>query len=116
MDSIRQALGFTPAAVNERYSVNSRLMNRQRRIMDQRSGLMREAGDQVLGGSRVSASVIEAIQEFNRLNPDYPITSDSLRRSMSSRQSARRRNEFGIQLNPRLNRRLRDEEAELLYD
>jgi hypothetical protein len=114
-DVVRQAIGFTPAAVAERFDANSRMMNRQNRIVDQRSGIMRRVGDRIMAGEAIPADLLDEMRAFNREYPMYPITSDSIRQSVRSRQNASQRNEFGIALNPRLNDLLRGEEAPLVY-
>ncbi|MEZ5674541.1 MAG: hypothetical protein R3D81_04680 [Thalassovita sp.] len=58
---------------------------------------------------------MKSISDFNAKNPDYPITGNNLGQSIRSRQQASARNEFGVQLNPRLNKRLRDDAAPLIY-
>ena len=115
-EALSQALGFTPARVAERYAANSRMMNRQERVMNERRGLMREAGDALMANRPIPQTVLDAIRAFNAEWPEYPIDRTSLSRSVQARMRASQRNEFGIQLNPRLNQRLRDEEAPLLYN
>lgn len=113
---IAQVIGFTPARLSERYDANTRLKNEEKRITSERSDLMKKAGKSALKGRGIPPSVIEDIQEFNAANPDYPITGKSLQQSIRSRAGASARNEFGVQLNPKLNRRLREDAAPLLYD
>jgi hypothetical protein len=113
---ILQANGFTPARVAERYDINSRLKNQEKRILDQRKGLHREAGDYVRKGEAIPESVMEKIREFNTEVPEYPITGDTLRQSIQGRERAAQRNEFGAALNPKLNDRLREGLAPSLYN
>jgi N12 class adenine-specific DNA methylase len=112
---INQALGFTPAAVSERYAANSRMMNRQERIQGERRGIQRAIGDAIMAGEPIPADALEQMRAFNREFPEYPITNATIRQSVASRQRASDRNEFGISLNPRLNDRIRGEEAPLVY-
>jgi hypothetical protein len=114
-DAVRQALGFTPSAIAERYQVNSRMLNRQSRIQDQRSGITREIVDTLMSGGSISAAMLEDVQAFNREYPEYAITSETVRRSLASRRSRVARNEFGVALNPNLNRTIRGQEAPLIY-
>lgn len=113
---IVQASGFTPAEIAERYEINSRLKNEEKRVMDERSDIHRAAGTGIRAGKGVDPSVIAKIHDFNRRYPEYPITSDTIRQSVRSRMRASERNEFGIQLNPKLNDRLRTEQPPSIYN
>jgi N12 class adenine-specific DNA methylase len=110
-----QAMGFTPAAVAERYRQNSRMLNRQGRIQRERQDLTRAVVDAALRRERVSARTLEEVMDFNRRFPEYAITRETINRSLSARQSRAARGEFGITLNTSLNRRIRTEESPLLY-
>ena len=114
--AIMQASGFTPAQLAERYQINNRLKNSEKRILDERSGLHRTAGDALRAGQPLPESVVNQIREFNSRYPEYPITSDTLRQSVMSRIRASDRNEFGVALNPKLNDRLRDERPTAVYN
>jgi hypothetical protein len=114
-DIFKQAIGFTPAAVAERYRQNSRMLNRQGRIQRERQDLTRAVVDAALRRERVSAQTLEEIMDFNRRFPEYAITRETVRRSLAARQSRAARGEFGVTLNTSLNRRIRTEEAPLLY-
>lgn len=111
-----QVMGFTPARLAERYDANTRMKNEEKRIVDARRAIMRDAGMAVLAGKEIPRSVLDAMEDFNRKHPEYPIDSKSLNQSIRSRQRSHDRNEFGIQLNPRLNRSIRDGQAPLVYD
>lgn len=111
-----QALGFTPARLSERYDANRRLKNEEQRIMDRRSEIQRDAARSVLDGKGIPDEIMSEIREFNRDVPQYPITNDTLTRSIRGRAQSSARNEFGIILNQRLDRRLRDDMAPLIYD
>lgn len=113
---LAQASGFTPAEVAERYEINSRLMNAQQRIIDRRSGLQRKAGDYVMRGEAIPSDVLAKIEAFNGEYPEYPITPATLRQSVQGRQRASARNEYGIQLNPKLNERLRNDAGKGIYN
>lgn len=112
---IAQALGFTPARLSEQYDANTRLKNEEQSILGDRKAILRDAGKAVKEGRGIPEGVMEEIQRFNEENPDYPITGRSLNRSIKARQQASARNEGGVQLNQKLNRRLRDDAAPLIY-
>lgn len=113
---ILQANGFTPSRVAERYDINNRLKNRERKVLDERKSLHRAAGDAIKSGEAISPKVMMQIRDFNTRFPEYPITGKSIRQSYKSRARASANNEFGIQLNRRLNERLRGEVAQPFYN
>jgi hypothetical protein len=116
-DAFKQAMGFTPAAIAERYRQNTRLQDRQRRIQRERRDLLRAVGDAVMSGEGISQRMLDDIADFNRRFPyqGLPIDRDSIMRSIRSRQSRSARGEFGVVLQTGLNRPLRDQEAPLIY-
>lgn len=114
-ESLTQAVGFVPARVSERYATNTRMKNREKRIMQDRRSILREAGDHVREGRQIPESVLEDIRAHNARYPTYAITGETLRRSINSRQQASQRNEFGIQINRNLNDLIRSQEAPSLY-
>ena len=111
-----QANGFTPSRVAERYDINSRLKNREKKVMDERKGLHRAAGDAIRSGESIPPEVMEDIRDFNKRFPEYPITGETIKRSVKGRIRASERNEFGVSLNTKLNARLRDEVAQPVYN
>jgi hypothetical protein len=66
-------------------------------------------------GKPLTDEALAQINAFNTENPDYPITGDTIVRSVRARQQARDRAEFGATLNPRLNDRLRAERAPMVF-
>lgn len=110
-----QMNGFTPARVAERYEINSRLKNLEKEVLDERQALHRRAGDALRAGEPIPAKVMDKIRDFNARFPEYPITGDTLRQSIRSRERASQRSEFGISLNPKINDRLREGLAPSLY-
>lgn len=111
-----QALGFTPAQIAERYEENTRMKNKEKRIIDSRRDLLKEATDLIRDGKQLTPGVIEKIQAFNAKYPTYPVTSDTIKRSLQARQRASAANEYGVIINPNLNARIRSEAAPSLYD
>lgn len=112
---LMQLSGFSPAEVAEQYEINNRLKRREKRIEDERKDLHRAATDALRDGSGVPASVMEKIRDFNRRHPEYPITGDTIKKSLQGRLRASARNESGVSLNPKLNDRLRGELAPSIY-
>jgi hypothetical protein len=106
-----QAIGFTPAEISERYDINSRLKDREAQVTDERSGIQKAAAKAILEGEGIPADILAQIGDFNSRYPEYPITGESIKTSARSKMRASDRSEFGIVLNPKLNDRLRAEQA-----
>lgn len=114
-DAVKQALGFTPAALAERYARNQSMKNAEQRILDQRRAAL-HAFDQAQRAGEDTAEAEALIDAFNEENPDYPITVRSLRQSMRSREQMRERKQGGVYLNPKLRDRLNEEAPPLVYE
>ena len=110
-----QAIGFTPAPIAERYKINSLMKNRELRIVRKRSALQKRVAKYIIAGKPIPQSALEKVQAFNEEYPEYPITPQTVRQSAMSRIRASQRNEFGIQINRRLNDRIRGEAPPLVY-
>ncbi|MEP2205254.1 MAG: PLxRFG domain-containing protein, partial [Tateyamaria sp.] len=111
-----QANGFTPARVAERYEINNRLKNRERKIMDERKDIHKAASDAISAGGPIPEKVMDMVRDFNKRFPEYPITGQTIKQSFRGRQRAKQRNEYGISLNPKLNARLRSEVTLPVYN
>lgn len=103
---LAQAMGFTPAELSRRYEINNRKMNYQKRVLEKRRDILREAGNAVMKSKPIPKDVLEGIKRFNRTHRDYPITPKTLRMSVDSRLRSSDRNDFGVQINPRLQREI----------
>ncbi|TRW94932.1 PLxRFG domain-containing protein [Paracoccus sp. M683] len=110
-----QAIGFTPAEVAERYEANRRMMNEQERLMNERGSIQGAAAKSIISGEPLSPKIMDQIRDWNREVPEYPITADTIRQSVQGRRRSSQRNEYGIQLNPKLNNRIRGEQAAMVY-
>ncbi|WP_444668343.1 PLxRFG domain-containing protein [Cereibacter changlensis] len=111
-----QSMGFTPAAIGERYDINSGLMNKEKRITSERKAIHKAAGDAARETGSIPPAIVDQIRAFNAEYPEYPITSDSIKGSLQGRIRASQRNEFGVALNPKLNARLRGETPPSIFN
>ncbi|MDP0928496.1 hypothetical protein Q0601_15020 [Paracoccus onubensis] len=116
IEVLSKVAGFTPARLSERYQINNRLKNAERRVSDQRQAIHREIGDAIRAGEPVPAKALQRMREFNRDWPEWPITADTIQQSVRGRMRASQRNEFGVSLNPKINARLRAEQPPALHD
>ncbi len=110
-----KALGFTPAELGERYKSNSAMRNKEQIIMERRKRI-HTAYDEAIQNGASRDDVMAEIRKFNRDYPEYGITRDSIRQSIRSRRRARERNEGGVTINPKIERRIRSEAAPAIYD
>lgn len=112
--AIKQALGFTPAGLSERYDLNRNMKNKEQRILDERSRILADYDGALRSGGETEG-IIERIERFNAAYPSYPITPKTVRQSIRSRERARARNIGGININPRLAAQLEEESPEAMY-
>ncbi|WP_245999330.1 PLxRFG domain-containing protein [Paracoccus methylarcula] len=112
---LAKVAGFTPARLSERYDINNRLKNAERRVSDRRKAIHREIGDAIREGKPVPANALKRMREFNREWPEWPITADTIQQSVRGRMRASQRNEFGVSLIPKINDRIRRERAPAIY-
>ncbi|ARJ70433.1 PLxRFG domain-containing protein [Paracoccus contaminans] len=106
LNVLQQSLGFTPAAVAERYEQANMLRKGQAEINTRRQRLHKRAVDAIKAGEPIPAKVIDEIMAFNRDVPEWPITSETIRASWRGRERAAERAQIGVNLNPRLTERL----------
>ena len=106
-DAIVQAIGFSPARVSERYEQNRRLMNMQTGIQDERRRILGDVARYVMNGDEISPRALRQMRAFNQKYPTYPITGDTIKRSISSRQQSSQQNNGGIRMNAKLEDQLR---------
>ncbi len=113
---VAQMVGFTPAVVAEQYERNNSLKNAEKRIMDERRGLMdRYAMAYKLKDVEEKAEALDAIKVFNRSHKEVAITPQTIQSSLKSRNRFSERTEGGITLNPKLDKSLRSNLGEALY-
>lgn len=112
---IKQAMGFTPIEVAEQYAANSRMYNRNNAAIERRSRIQGRIAKHVIKGEPIPERLFEQMLDFNAEWPRAPITSDTIRQSIKSKIRADAKNESGASLDPRLNDKIRAEEAPLIY-
>lgn len=113
---LAQFLGFTPAVVAEQYERNSALKNAEKRIMDRRRDLMdKYAAAHKLKDVDAKADAMTAIKAFNREHKQVAITPNTIRQSLQARKRYTDRTEGGVNINPKLNRELRDNLGQAIY-
>lgn len=80
LDHFITSIGFTPSSLTD-IQLARRVGVYDQRMMQARSRVINGYIRRILGG-RDTGSAIEEIREWNRRNPDYAITSDTLKRSL----------------------------------
>ena len=105
------AMGFTPARVAERYRANNWMKNQEAKITGDRKDIMGDIARSIKAGDGVTPDLASRVKEWNLKYPFYPITADSLRQSIASRQRMSQHTQGGVSLNPKLDRHLREQVA-----
>jgi hypothetical protein len=110
-DVLSQSLGFSPEKVAQRQKANIETKFMEQKIISKRQDLMNAffMGIDTQNDDLVER-VLDKISRFNRMYPSYPITADSLTRSIKTRYKARALAEItgGIPLNKNLMGALED--------
>lgn len=99
METVFQALGFTPQRLSSQYKINQQIKDIEQDILQRRQSLLNQYTKAVREKDRAKQKdVMDEIREFNKLNPGkaMPITSDTIKRSLAKRESISRETEKGI--------------------
>lgn len=111
-----QALGFTPAALAERYEVNNANMNKQKAIMGERKKLLdRYARADKAGDEKALERIEKDMDKFSAKYPEQEITEKAIRNSLRSRERNRENNDAGMLYNSRLRERILEEQSPTIY-
>lgn len=115
-DVFKQAIGFSPAAINEQYKLNNVNMNKQKAILGQRSRLLADyyKADKA-GDEKKLEEIGTKIDEFSDKYPEMQIDNKSIRRSMKNRDRYRDSNTGGMSYNNNLRDRLIEEQPAKIY-
>ncbi|MBU3887635.1 PLxRFG domain-containing protein [Methylosinus sp. KRF6] len=115
-DIMKQAAGFTPAEIRERMDRNTFQRNMQTRIHGEKSAALRAAGRARMGGDQ---SAIEAAQKkvdaYNAEVPEARITPKSIMQEAKRFKKKHDRMEFGVDLDPKLEDRIKEGTAPSIY-
>lgn len=104
-----QALGFAPAEYIRKMEINQNAKRIDRKVGEKRSKLQKKYYIALRhGDDEEAANILEDIQRYNARNPDYPITADSLVRSLKGHIRTTQRMHYGVTYSPRLQQRLLD--------
>lgn len=111
-----QALGFTPAALAERYAINSANMNKQNAIMKERKALLdRYARADKAGDEKAIERIEQDMDKFSARYPEQEITEKVIRSSLRTRERNRENNDGGMLYNNRLRDRILEEQSPTVY-
>ncbi len=107
--AVVQAMGLSPAALNDRYDANNAVKGKERAILGRRQNLMNLYYLAYRGGDKEGMEeVVEKIRRFNRANPKVRIRKVDLIRSLRARRKASARSEHGVMVSKKL-RHLKEE-------
>ena len=111
-----QALGFTPAALAERYAINSANMNKQNAIMKERKALLdRYARADKAGDEKAIERIEQDMDKFSARYPEQEITEKVIRSSLRTRERNSENNDAGMLYNRRLRERILEEQSPTVY-
>ena len=115
-DVAKQAIGFTPAEIADRNARNTFQMNFQKRIQDQRSSAIKDAGKARLGNDPAADEKAQKkIDAYNESYPDYAIKPKSVMQAARRQEGKSERKEFGVDLNKKLAPLIKDQTAPSIY-
>ena len=98
-----QVFGFTPAEYSRQLEINMKTKGAERATVERRNRLLNKYFKAVFDDDYDTASdILDAIDEYNSDHPDYPITSQTLQRSMKSRINNKKEQYHGLTFNSRL--------------
>ena len=97
------AIGFTPSNVARQYKENNEIKGAETRINNRRKRILGRFA-LALNNDDFGAldEIYDDIESFNSEFPEYPITGETLTRSIRSRQQAASEMEHGVRVNKRL--------------
>lgn len=111
-----QALGFTPAALAERYDINNANMNKQKFILGERKKLLdRYARADKAGDDKAMDRIDGEMDKFSAKYPEQEITEKVKRNSLRTRERNRENNDAGMLYNSRLRERILEEQVPTVY-
>jgi N12 class adenine-specific DNA methylase len=113
-DLMKQALGFTPASIAERYDRANYLFNMKSRIADLKRDAVREFV-QAKGDPAAQRSALEKITRYNQLFPESAISATNLRSAISGPERRAQRTNMGVDVPAKMQKRAMDQRAPLLY-
>lgn len=110
-DIALQAAGFTPAEVDDQYSLNRQRKKRERDIGERRDRILNKVYQSVENDEGVTPQLALMIEGFNTANPDWPITGLSIQSGLKGRGKASQKMVEGVYLNPKLRDRITSDVA-----
>lgn len=115
-DLIKQAIGFTPAQIAERYQINTWMRNRADKIQSERTGILNDYARAVRNDDRAGMERAEkSIGPYNERHAYYPLFAKDLLKHLKRSQNASERTEDGLMLPPSLNEHVRGNSAPPIY-
>lgn len=113
---MKQAIGFTPAAIKDRMERNTFQKNTQERIHHEKADAIRAAtrarmADDPAAEERAS----EKVETYNERFPEERIKPKSIKSAIKRLRSRSDRMEFGVDLDDKLEERIKDQTAPSIY-
>jgi hypothetical protein len=109
--AVAQAMGISPAVVSETWERSGALKNAEQRVMDDRQRIVNAWAMAAIAGDKEGvAEALDRVKAFNKkpVHSAIPITGDTLKRSIKTRQRNAAKREDGVVIqNEILSQRLR---------
>jgi hypothetical protein len=113
-DIVKQAVGFTPAEIADRFQRNTFQRNEQRRIGAERTMALRGAARARVSGEGADEAQT-SVDRFNERFPEKPIRQKSIMQSVRRMNARGDRMEFGVDLDPKLGPGIKNRTAPSIY-
>ena len=112
---VMQFFGFAPAEYTRQLAENAQLKKISGRAAKQRTNLLRKYYAAVRSGDTSRARRIrESMNEFNQTFPNFRITPETIKRSMTQHMRTSKRMHYGVTINPKMMADMQQSAAE--YD
>jgi hypothetical protein len=115
-DVLKQAIGFTPAEIADRYARNTFQTNAQNRIKAERLDALHAAARARLKGDEAATNTAERkVDAYNERHPEYWIKPKSIMQSVRRFNNKADRMEFGVDLDAKLAPGIKGKTAPSIY-
>lgn len=115
-DMIKQALGFTPAEIADRFARNTFENNMQDRIKSKASDARKAVARAIIAGDTAAEVKARAkVDSYNEKYPESPILPKSIMQSARNMERRSGRMDHGIDLDPKLRERIEGRTAPSIY-
>ncbi|MCW2275152.1 PLxRFG domain-containing protein [Rhodoblastus acidophilus] len=100
-DIVKQAIGFGPAEISDRFQRNTFQNNIQKRLAEERKEILTKAAKARMEGNQEAfEAALEEVRKYNAANPRDAIKGKGILQSIKSRRNLSDKAEYGVVLKP----------------